>query len=82
MSRAEHVTAVRIETTPAALVIVLLDREAQIPWANCSRKLAAAGDLERQRAHLTPGGYGVHWPLLDEDLSITGLLRSHASARS
>jgi hypothetical protein len=26
-------------------------------------------------AELSPGGYGIHWPLLDEDLSISGLLR-------
>ena len=28
------------------------------------------------RATSAPGGYGIHWPLLDEDLSVSGLLRS------
>ena len=23
---------------------------------------------------ISPSGYGIHWPLLDEDLSIDGLL--------
>ena len=31
---------------------------------------------ERRRAELSPGGYGIHWPLLDEDLSIGGLWRN------
>ncbi len=30
---------------------------------------------ERMNAELSPGGYGIHWPLVDEDLSINGLLR-------
>ena len=28
----------------------------------------------RHRAELSPGGYGIHWPLLDEDISIGGLV--------
>nr|WP_253276482.1 DUF2442 domain-containing protein [Synechococcus sp. PCC 6312] len=24
---------------------------------------------------VSPAGYGIHWPLIDEDLSINGLLR-------
>jgi hypothetical protein len=26
-------------------------------------------------AELSPGGHGIHWPLIDEDLSVSGLLR-------
>jgi hypothetical protein len=35
------------------------------------------------RAHweLSAGGYGIHWPDLDEDLSATGLLQGLPSAR-
>jgi hypothetical protein len=29
---------------------------------------------QRRRAELSPGGYGIHWPLLDEDISIGGLV--------
>lgn len=38
--------------------------------------LAAATDEERSHIELSP--LGVHWPDLDEDLSIRGLLRDHA----
>lgn len=39
-----------------------------------SRKLSKATMLERERYEISPSGYGIHWPLLDEDLSIDGLL--------
>ncbi len=29
---------------------------------------------ELQKFELSPSGYGIHWPLLDEDVSIDGLL--------
>ena len=76
MPRIEPVIAQRIEAAPAALTIVFEDREVRIAWDRCSPKLAAATAPERQHAELSPGGYGVHWPLVDEDLSIAGLMRS------
>ena len=39
-----------------------------------SRRLANASPLERERFEISPSGYGIHWPLIDEDLSIDGLL--------
>ena len=38
-------------------------------------RLAAATDEERSHIELSP--MGLHWPDLDEDLSIRGLLRNH-----
>lgn len=38
------------------------------------KKLANASKLERERFEISPSGYGIHWPLLDEDLSVDGLL--------
>ncbi len=37
-------------------------------------KLAQATDAELANYDLSPGGYGIHWPMIDEDLSIDGLL--------
>lgn len=39
-----------------------------------SEKLAHASELERTKFEVSPSGYGIHWPLIDEDLSIDGLL--------
>jgi hypothetical protein len=76
MSATEVITAKGMETTTEGLVLVLANRRVSIPWEKCSAKLARATPAERNRAELSPGGYGIHWPLLDEDLSVTGLLHS------
>ena len=75
MQTTEPNTATAIETTRDALVLVLADRRVRIPWERCSNALASATELERTTAELSPGGYGIHWPLLDEDLSVGGLVR-------
>jgi hypothetical protein len=32
--------------------------------------------MERSRAELSPSGYGINWPLLDEDLAVGPLLQA------
>ncbi|MBK5274955.1 MAG: DUF2442 domain-containing protein [Desulfuromonadales bacterium] len=39
-----------------------------------SLRLFQAAQTERERYEISPSGYGIHWPLIDEDLSIDGLL--------
>lgn len=43
--------------------------------AEISPALAKANKQQRETFEISPGGYGIHWPLLNEDLSIDGLLR-------
>lgn len=68
------ITAESIETTTDALIIHLTNEEISVPWSRCSRRLAAASETERRHVRLSPGGYGIHWPLIDEDLSVGGLV--------
>ena len=75
MQKTEPTTATAFEITRDALIVVLADRRVRIPWERCSKKLASATKLQRSTAELSPGGYGIHWPLLDEDLSISGLVQ-------
>lgn len=63
-----------IETTADALVLITEEGTVSIPWEKCSARLAHASPLERARAELSPSGYGIHWPLLDEDLAVGPLL--------
>jgi len=42
--------------------------------ADISKRLANASSAEREKFEISPSGYGIHWPLIDEDLSIDGLL--------
>jgi len=75
MQATEPVTAAAIEATPEGLGLLVGKRTIVIPWEKCSKKLASATNQERMNAELSPGGYGIHWPLIDEDLSVNGLLR-------
>jgi len=43
-------------------------------WLDCSPMLAAATQTQREYLEISPSGYGLHWPLIDEDLAITPLL--------
>ncbi len=47
----------------------------QIAWQACSPRLAQASQSERGFIDIAPSGYGMHWPLLDEDLAIDPLLK-------
>jgi len=48
-------------------------RTVRVPFAWFPR-LAAARPDERARWQLTGRGTGIHWPLLDEDVSVFSLL--------
>jgi Protein of unknown function (DUF2442) len=52
--------------------------ELTIPLDKLSSKLKSATDIERAMYKISPSGYGIHWPLIDEDLSINGILRDFA----
>jgi hypothetical protein len=71
----EVLTAKAIELSPTALTLVLAEKRVSIPWEKCSPRLARASEHERLKAELSPGGYGIHWPLIDEDLSVGRLLK-------
>ena len=60
-----------------ALVVVLLDgRVLTVPLAWYPR-LSAAADDQRHRWQLVGRGVGIHWPDIDEDLSVAGMLGHH-----
>ncbi len=40
-----------------------------------SEKLKAASELQRTFYKVSPSGYGIHWPLIDEDLSVDQILK-------
>ncbi|MDD5295620.1 MAG: DUF2442 domain-containing protein [Rhodocyclaceae bacterium] len=44
------------------------------PLSELSVSLAEATREEVIAFEVSPSGYGIHWPLLDEDVSIDGLL--------
>lgn len=44
--------------------------------SSISKKLERATDLERSFYKISPSGYGIHWPLIDEDLSIDAIIKN------
>jgi hypothetical protein len=49
-------------------------RDYDIDIARQSERLARATPDQRRTLVVSPSGYGIHWPDLDEDLSIDGLI--------
>lgn len=49
-------------------------RKMQVSLRELTPRLAAASAHELAVFEISPSGYGIHWPLLDEDVSIDGLL--------
>jgi hypothetical protein len=45
-------------------------------------RLAHGTPVERRRWRLIEGGTGIHWPGLDEDVSVEGLLAGRPSGES
>lgn len=46
----------------------------RIAWQDCSPLLEKATPAQRKHMRVSPSGYGIHWPELDEDLAIEPLL--------
>lgn len=60
-------------------IILNIDgNELTIPLDLLSGRLKSASDIERAMYKISPSGYGIHWPLIDEDLSVDGILRDFA----
>jgi len=56
------------------MIINIEGKEYTFKLADISEKLANASSIERNKYEISPSAYGIHWPLIDEDLSIDGLL--------
>lgn len=71
-----------VSFTEDLLVVDLMDgRTISVPLAWYPRLLHASVE-ERSRLEVSGGGYGIHWPEIDEDLSTEGLLRGAPAPRS
>jgi uncharacterized protein DUF2442 len=75
----ERVRDVRF--TEDVLIVDLLDgRSISVPLLWYPRLLAAT-PAQRANWRVAGGGFGIHWPDVDEDLSTEGLLRGAPAPR-
>ena len=58
-----------------SMIINIDGNDLKIPLEKLSSKLKIATYIERAMYKISPSGYGIHWPLIDEDLSIEGIIR-------
>ena len=72
MQKFRQVRNVRFEEGCLAIEVDGQDRK--IPIAEISKVLSTASEEERNTFEVSPSGYGIHWPSLDEDVSIDGVL--------
>jgi hypothetical protein len=65
---------VEIEFTDSMMVMDVDGKRHEFKLVEISELLSKASSEERNNFEVSPSGYGIHWPLIDEDLSIDGLL--------
>jgi hypothetical protein len=70
-----------VSSTEDILTVDLEDgRSISAPLAWYPRLLHAS-QKERDHWQVAGGGHGIHWPTIDEDLSVEGLLRGAPAPR-
>lgn len=72
MKKHHQIEDVRIEKGILSLVIdgICIERSLK----SVSGLLERAKEEEQNEFDISPSGYGIYWPLIDEDISIDGLL--------
>lgn len=80
-----------VEITPLAQGVEVTDEELVVSLADGRRisvpivwfpRLSRATPEQRNKWELLGDGEGIHWPIIDEDLSVEGLLSGRKSRSS
>ena len=71
----------RVEVDGRHVTFFLKDERVVKMPLTWSWRLLEATPEERQNFRISPSGYGVHWPNVDEDLSARGALRGTPAPR-
>jgi len=72
MDRAHKVETIKLSGT--TLTLWVDGKQYRVDIADQSGRLARATQQQRENFEVSPSGYGIHWPDIDEDLSIDGLI--------
>jgi hypothetical protein len=79
---AQAPTALRVEITEDTLPVELSDGRAIAAPLVWFPRLVHGTDQERNHWRLIAQGQGIHWPDLDEDISVASLLAGNRSTES
>ncbi len=72
MKKYHQVENVRFEK--GSIHLIVDGKSVKRELKDISPLLVAAKEEELNEFEISPSGYGIHWPLFDEDISIDGLL--------
>ena len=64
-----------IDFTEREMILKVDNKIYHLLLSEVSKKLDKASDMERKVYKISPSGYGIHWLMIDEDLSIDGLIK-------
>ena len=67
-------TVGKISFSGTQMTLEVDSRQVTVDLRKVSPRLAAASAQQRMKYEVSPSGYGIYWPELDEDLSVDGLL--------
>ena len=65
----------RIDFEGGDLVLRVDGNSHRVPMATVSERLSHASEAARRFYRVSPSGYGIHRPEVDEDLSVDGIIR-------
>lgn len=61
--------------------LIVDDQEYRVNVDEISDRLARADQEQRGNFEVSPSGYGIHWPEIDEDVSIDGIIGTKTAVR-
>lgn len=69
----QKITAVQFDGD----LIIIQSGQQSYKWkiSDISQKLSLASADSRNNFKISSSGYGIHWPIIDEDISLSGLLK-------
>lgn len=70
----KQITATNVKIENGELSFVIDGQSYVFSLNEVSEKLKSASEIERNFFSVSPAGYGIHWPLIDEDISFSGLI--------
>lgn len=75
MSMITSHTIQNISFDQSSLLLEIDGKHITVSLEDISKKLKQADDFQRNFYKISPSGYGIHWPLIDEDISVVAILK-------
>jgi hypothetical protein len=65
-----------IKFTDDQMILEIDNHKYIIDLNQVSNRLLNATEEQRNNFEISPANYGIHWPLIDEDLAVNNLIKS------